>query len=359
MKRKAKSIGEYGVLETKIWAPEKDIQDKVFEKEGALLPMKLEYIDIPDLFRNTAEGINFIYALEKTERLDLFAIKTVQIIIDHQWKYWRVANGLVFGLPAIINLAVFWYYSNIVLPNLNDEDDSFRSSRRFCLIIMNSISVFFILNELPIIYNNWRREVDVERFANWIASILIVYNTVTDDYHLKSFWSIQAWTAFFIWLQVLLYLRTWESFSWLIRMIMECIKEFKAFLFIFLIGVLAFADTFRAIEKALIIKGELAEIVIPDDATWYETYFESYIKTLQLSFRTALGDFDESLDSYRATDWIIFFLCAIFNIILLLNLLIAIISEIYTDVSSTRIETSYKEKVNTIALMQDSFLFFL
>ena len=154
------------------------------------MPMKLEYIDIPDLFRNTAEGFDFIYALNKTKNLDLFAIKTVQIIIDHQWKYWRVANLLVFGLPVYINLAVFWYYSNIVLPNLNDEDESFRSSRRFCLIVMNSLSVFFILNELPIIYNNWRGYYDLERLASWINSILIVYNTVNDDYHLKSFWTI-------------------------------------------------------------------------------------------------------------------------------------------------------------------------
>ena len=39
--------------------------------------MTLEYIDIPDIFRNTPEGFDLIYALEKTDKLDLFAVKTV------------------------------------------------------------------------------------------------------------------------------------------------------------------------------------------------------------------------------------------------------------------------------------------
>ena len=39
---------------------------------------------------------------------------------------------------------------------------------------------------------------------------------------------------------------------------------------------------------------------------------------------------------------------------MLLNLLIAIISETYTKISETRNETSYKEKCIQISIMQDS-----
>ena len=64
-----------------------------------------------------------------------------------------------------------------------------------------------------------------------------------------------------------------------------------------------------------------------------------------MSFLTALGEFDDNLGSYRESDWLVFMLCAIFNIILLLNLLIAIISETFTRISEKRTETSYLEKV--------------
>ena len=62
---------------------------------------------------------------------------------------------------------------------------------------------------------------------------------------------------------------------------------------------------------------------------------------------TALGEFDDNVKdgSMREGDWIVFLLCAIFNIILLLNLLIAIISETYTNVSATKIESHYRERV--------------
>ena len=39
--------------------------------------MKLEYIDMPDVFRNTDIGHEFINALNKTSMKSLFNIKTV------------------------------------------------------------------------------------------------------------------------------------------------------------------------------------------------------------------------------------------------------------------------------------------
>ena len=61
---------------------------------------------------------------------------------------------------------------------------------------------------------------------------------------------------------------------------------------------------------------------------------------------TALGEFAENMEFYREGDWFVFFLCCMFNIILLLNLLIAIISETYERISETKVEYGYKEKVN-------------
>ena len=71
---------------------------------------------------------------------------------------------------------------------------------------------------------------------------------------------------------------------------------------------------------------------------------------------TALGSFDNSLNYYDTAEWIFFFLCAIFNITLLLNLLIAIISQTYEEVEATQIEALYSEKVNQIVHMQATFL---
>ena len=80
---------------------------------------------------------------------------------------------------------------------------------------------------------------------------------------------------------------------------------------------------------------------------------KDYALAWQKSFLTALGEFDDNYKdgSIRDLDWFVFLLCAIFNIILLLNLLIAIVNETYNNVSATKMESNYKEKVQSIINM--------
>ena len=126
------------------------------------------------------------------------------------------------------------------------------------------------------------------------------------------------------------------------------------FLVVLLIGVIAFADAFESIERIMIINGKMTAPEVDPDANYYEKYAKTYVANWQKSFLTALGEFDDNLGDYREIDWFVFLLCAIFNIILLLNLLIAIISETYTRVSESRVEAGYKEKVYQMSLMQDT-----
>ena len=67
-----------------------------------------------------------------------------------------------------------------------------------------------------------------------------------------------------------------------------------------------------------------------------------------------MGEFDDNLEFYRESDWLVFFICCIFNIILLLNLLIAIISETFARIAESAKANSYKEKALQIEEMQDS-----
>ena len=49
----------------------------------------------------------------------------MQIVIDSQMRYWYFINHIFFGLPMVMNLINFWYWSNVVLINLKDDFDSF------------------------------------------------------------------------------------------------------------------------------------------------------------------------------------------------------------------------------------------
>ena len=73
------------------------------------------------------------------------------------------------------------------------------------------------------------------------------------------FWTVQTWAALFVWFRFMLYLRTVTVFSWIVRMIQECVKDMLTFLVVLLIGVIAFADAFESIERILYLTGALCE----------------------------------------------------------------------------------------------------
>ena len=64
--------------------------------------MQLLYFDLPELYSKTDEGMDFIFALEENDDLELFALKSVQILIDVQHDYWSVINYTFFGLPLLL-----------------------------------------------------------------------------------------------------------------------------------------------------------------------------------------------------------------------------------------------------------------
>ena len=194
----------------------------------------------------------------------------------------------------------------------------------------------------------------VTRLFNIITPVLIIINVWREDREVTNFWTIQTWAAISIWFRFLLYLRTINTFSWLIRMITQCLIDMVTFAFVLLIGVMAFSDAFKSIEKKLQIRGKLPATDFGEDPSAYDRYLKQYVNSWQKSYRTMLGDFDPNVEFYEENDWVVFFICTIFNIILLLNLLIAIISQTFENISETALETGYKEKVIQMCIMQDT-----
>ena len=90
-------------------------------------------------------------------------------------------------------------------------------------------------------------------------------------------------------------------------------------------------------------------------STW-----DRYKRALQTSLSICLGDFTMlDIKSLRGIDWILFTLCAFLLLILMLNLLIAIISDTFTKINQNGNEISYKEKAIVVAGMQDTLKYCL
>lgn len=92
-------------------------------------------------------------------------------------------------------------------------------------------------------------------------------------------------------------------------------------------------------------------------ATNYEKYWQGYVRAIQNAFIVSIGDFDYKLniEQFNEGEWVIFILCAVLNVILLLNLLIAIIGQTFQKISQTKSETGYYEKTKMVLKMQTTF----
>ena len=67
-----------------------------------------------------------------------------------------------------------------------------------------------------------------------------------------------------------------------------------------------------------------------------------------MTYAAALGDLNTDNFGYDIIAWSLFLLCSIFNLIVMLNLLIAIISDTYTRVNATKEKVALKQRADMI-----------
>jgi len=79
-------------------------------------------------------------------------------------------------------------------------------------------------------------------------NVLLLINNFHVDLKSERFWSIQTWAALLQWTRFLLYLRTFDKFSWMIRLIQQSLYDMRYFIFVFVFIVFAFADAFLSIQ---------------------------------------------------------------------------------------------------------------
>lgn len=83
-----------------------------------------------------------------------------------------------------------------------------------------------------------------------IAPLMILYNTIYRHTEEPDFWTIVSWSSLALWLRFTMYLRIFSQFNWLIRMMIWCLVDMIMFMIVFIIAILAFADTFMSMDRA-------------------------------------------------------------------------------------------------------------
>ncbi len=120
-------------------------------------------------------------------------------------------------------------------------------------------------------------------------------------------------------------------------MLNTMIYRVKIFLLVLLIMYLGFGEAFMRLSEGSTEKGR---------------FIESYTHAIIYSFRLSLGDmstdtFDDTVQPI--TVWLLFILCILYTNIVMLNLLIAIVSEAFALINDNADNANYQEIASLIA----------
>ena len=139
-----------------------------------------------------------------------------------------------------------------------------------------------------------------------------------------------------MWLKILYILRIFKETGYLIRAIVEVIFDMRIFLLILFLTAITFGDSFLKLSMG----NE------PGDSQ----FISNFPLAIMYGYRMILGDFDTSAfgDVAVPLAWTFFILCTILDMIVMLNLLIAIISDTYARVASNAEQASYQEMAKLI-----------
>ncbi len=127
----------------------------------------------------------------------------------------------------------------------------------------------------------------------------------------------------FMWLKFLYFFRIFDQTSYLIRIVVEVVIDMRHFLLVLLFMIIGFGNSFLVLALG--------------NKTDETIFIDSYINSILYSYRMVLGDFDTEAFGETAVPlaWVLFLLFTIFNMIVMLNLLIAIISDSYARVAAS------------------------
>lgn len=148
--------------------------------------------------------------------------------------------------------------------------------------------------------------------------------------------TIQAIGVFFMWFKFLYFFRIFKSYAYLTRLLILVMVDMKDFLVVLFITIVAFSDSLLTISL-----GNKEE----------ERFVTGFTDAIIYTYRIVLGDFDVTTFGSVATPLVyaLFIMCTVFNTIVMLNLLIAIISETFATVKENSENASYQEMSSMIA----------
>ena len=321
----------------------------VFEEDENLLKrVAIKGIEFDWIFMGD-QAKTFLKDLSDSENINIFGQDIIRDIILFQWKYFKMVIILKLFVPYIVYFGLFCVYTTWLLERQFNESDDNGAYHIGSYVAGAAILIFNVFWAYVEIVQILFHGVDyISSFWNMLDLFSVVMNTtvVIMDFADASFEDtnrIAAISVLVLYFKLFYFLRIFFATAYLIRMIIEIIKDMKFFVGVLMIATIAFANAFYILGRNS----------APDDNLAGENFIDAFIFT----YKMGLGDF--ITDGFGTRDeeilWIFFLLNSLIILIVLLNLVIAIMGDTFDRVQETQENSMLKELTNMIR--ENEFLF--
>jgi hypothetical protein len=297
------------------------------EKSDEAEPIQFKSIQFPyNLTPGSQSSINFHKALleSSSSSLETFRSQTVQAILSYKWdliKFRAQTNALAYMLY------IFALWARVVYRDV------------WSVLILLGFAIYFTGFELLQAYIN-----KLEYFTSFwnvfdfirlilLATCLLTWIRENERALMSHEFQLYllATVILFSWFRALSYLRMFQTTRVLIKLIVEVAKDMISFIVVLIIAVIGFSITF---------------LVLNED--------QDMVSSLKYNYRVMYGDFDT--DSYpQGGNWVLFIIASTILPLVMLNMLIAIMSDTYARVMADIVPSDFAE-LNDMILEQEEVL---
>lgn len=149
--------------------------------------------------------------------------------------------------------------------------------------------------------------------------------------------TIYSFSVIIMWIRFLYFFRIFRTTGYYIRMLVQVVMDIRHFIFVFVLVILAFAHAWFVLLKNN----------APDDS---DKMFGNVSLAIAYVYKIALGDFDTDIFGkyYTEISWLFFVLATFLLQIVLINLLISIVADTFSNIKSNYNVIMYKDMLHMI-----------
>ncbi|CDW80324.1 wd-40 repeat protein [Stylonychia lemnae] len=284
-------------------------------------PLVFKSIQIPfNMQPGSQSSINFHRTLSESE-LTAFRSESVQSILTYKWDLVKkivYINGIIYLLYMAALFAFIQTYHQISLYFLI----------AFGIYFMGFEILQIFLNKMSYLGDFW----NLFDFFRVLLLIFFIYNAFKYEDWNKSSTMLQLFGTlnFLSWVRALSFLRLFQKTRIFIRLLVEVIYDMIPFLIVLIGAVLGISLSYEVINDI------------------------SMLEALKHNYRLTFGDFET--DNYTAANWTLFIIGSVLIPLIMLNMLVAIMSDTYARVMSDILPSDFLE-LNQMILEQEEIQF--